>query len=100
MHPEKTPDPVAPTTAHKVISVATSPAVGAVHLEFDADRATSFDVLQKGPGDPDFVVVASDIITTTYDATGLPAGSYDFKVIGRNSQGPGPESTVSTIVVA
>jgi hypothetical protein len=93
-------EPSQQAPAQVVISVATSPAADGVHLEFDADRATSFDVLQKGPGDPDFVVVADDIITTTYDATGLPAGSYDFKVIGRNSQGPGPESAVSTIVVA
>ncbi len=83
-----------------VISAATSPAPGSAHLEFDADGATQFDVLQKGPGDPDFAVVAADLITTTYDATGLAAGSYDFKVIGRNSQGPGPESTVATINVA
>jgi hypothetical protein len=39
-------------------------------------------------------------MTKTYDATGLAAGSYDYKVIGGNSQGPGPESAVSTIVVA
>jgi len=32
--------------------------------------------------------------------TSLTAGSYDFKVIGRNSRGVGPESPVSTIVVA
>jgi hypothetical protein len=31
-----------------VISAATSPAAGAVHLAFDAERATEFDVLQKG----------------------------------------------------
>ena len=93
-------EPAQQAPAQVVISVATSPAAGAVHLEFDADRATSFDVLQQGPGDPDFVLVASDIITTTYDATGLAAGSYTFKVVGRNSQGDGPESAVSTIVVA
>ena len=82
------------------ISVATSPAAGAVHLEFAAAGATQFDVLQKGPADADFSVVANDIIETTYDATGLAAGSYDFKVIGRNSQGPGPESAVASVAVA
>jgi len=93
-------EPASQPPEQVVISVATSPAAGAAHLEFDAERATEFDVLQKGPGDPDFVVVGDDIITKTYDATGLAAGSYDFKVIGRNSQGAGPESAVSTIVVA
>jgi hypothetical protein len=93
-------EPASQPPEQAVISAATSPAAGAVHLAFDAERATEFDVLQKGPADPDFVVVANDIITKTYDATGLAAGSYDFKVIGRNSQGPGPESAVSTVVVA
>ena len=93
-------EPAQQSPDQAVISVATSPAAGAVHLEFDAAGATSFDVLEKGPGDPDFAVVAADIITTTYDATGLAAGSYDFKVVGKNSQGPGPDSAVSTIVVA
>jgi hypothetical protein len=82
-----------------VISAATSPAPGTVHLEFDAERATEFDVLEKGPGDPDFTVVADDIIAREYDASGQAAGSYEYKVIGRNSQGPGPESAVSTIAV-
>lgn len=93
-------EPAHQAPAQAVISVANSPAAGSVHLEFDADRATSFDVLQKGPGDPDFAPVASDLITTSYDGSGLAPGSYAFKIIGRNSQGPGPESAVSTIVVA
>ena len=93
-------EPAQQPAEQAVILVASSPAAGSIHLVFDAERATQFDVLQKGPGDPDFSVVANDIIVKVYDATGLAAGSYDFKVVGRNSQGPGPESAVSTIVVA
>jgi len=83
-----------------VISAATSPAAGSVHLEYDADGGTSFDVLHKGPGAAAFAVVAADVIVTVYDTAGLAAGSHDYKVIPRNSRGNGPESAVSTIVVA
>ena len=31
---------------------------------------------------------------------GLPAGAYEFKVIGRNSKGDGPQSAGTTINVA
>ena len=82
-----------------VITEATSPAVGLVHLAFDADHATSFDVLKKGPGDLEFVIVANDLIETTYDASALPPGVYQFKVIGKNSQGSGPESDVASVTV-
>lgn len=43
--------------------------------------------------------VANDVIVKTYDATGLAAGAYDFKVIGRNSKGDDPASPVSTVNV-
>jgi len=82
-----------------VITAATSPAAGAAHLEFDAPHMTSADVFRKGPGDAAFVKVASDIITKFYDATGLAAGLHEFKVIGRNSKGDGPESAVSGVAV-
>jgi len=83
-----------------VISVATSPAPGAAHVVYDANGATDWDVLHKGPGDAAFSVVADDVIVKVYDATGLAAGSHEYKVIGRNAQGTGPESAVSTIAVA
>jgi hypothetical protein len=93
-------EPAQQPPGQAVISAATSPAAGAVHLAFDAPGGTSFDVLHKGPGDADFSIVDDDTIERVYDATGLAAGSHDYKVIPRNSRGPGPESAVSTIVVA
>lgn len=92
-------EPAAQNPKQAVITVATSPAPGAAHLVYDAEGATDWDVLHKGPGDLEFSVVADDVIVKTYDTTGLAAGSHDYKVIGRNSQGSGPESAISTIVV-
>ena len=92
-------EPAAQDPNQALISVATSPAPGTVHLVYDAAHGTQFDVLHKGPGDAAFSVVADDVIVKTYDTSGLAAGSHEYKVIGRNSQGSGPESAVSTIVV-
>jgi hypothetical protein len=93
-------EPASQAPNQAVISVATSPAAGQAHLEFDALHATSFDVLHKGPGDTDFTTVANDIIEKIYNASGLAPGNHDYKVIGQNSRGNGPESTVSNIAVA
>jgi hypothetical protein len=80
-----------------VISVINSLGGGVIHLEFDAQHATSFDVFQKLTSDPDFAKVVDDGIARTYDATGLNVGKdYSFKVVGRNSLGEGPESDVAT----
>lgn len=82
-----------------VITEATSPAAGAAHLVYDAPHGTSFDVFRKGPGDADFVLVADDTIDKTYNASGLVAGTHDFKVVPRNSKGTGPASEVSAVAV-
>jgi hypothetical protein len=96
-HIPTTPAQQAPAKA--VITVATSPAAGTAHLEFSANHATSYDVLHKGPADSVFTVVADDIIVTIYNATGLVVGAHEYKVIGRNSRGAGPESDVSVVNV-
>ena len=83
-----------------LIPVATSPAPGKAHLEYDAEHATSFDVLHKGPGDTDFSTVADDVIEKVYDASGLAPGNHEYKVIGQNTRGNGPESAVATVAVA
>jgi len=95
--------PIGPATQEPnqaVVSEATSPAPGQAHLRFAAEHATSFDVLHKGPGDTEFATVADDIIETTYDTSGLAAGTHEYKVIGQNTRGNGPESAVASITVA
>jgi hypothetical protein len=92
--------PAAQPPAQAVITAATSPGPGQAHLDYSAERATSYDVLHKGPGDTEFTVVADDAIVLTYNANGLAAGTHEYKVIGQNSRGNGPESAVSSIVVA
>jgi hypothetical protein len=82
-----------------VISVFSSPGAGKVHLEFDANHGTSFDVLQKGPGEADFSKVSDDQLIKTYDKTGLSAGVYQYQVIGQNSLGNGEPSAVVSVTV-
>lgn len=91
--------PASQPPAQAVVSAATSPGAGQVHLEYSADHASSYSVFQKTPGATDFAVVADDVIVTVYDSSALAAGSYDFKVVGHNSRGDGPESTVSSVAV-
>jgi len=93
-------EPATQAPGQAVITGALSPGPGAAHFDYDAPHGTSWDVFRKGPGDAAFVKVASDVIVKTYDATGLAAGAYEFKVIGRNSKGDGPESAVSGVNVA
>lgn len=72
---------------------------GTVHLVFDAPHATSFDVFQKKINDPVFTKVGDDIVGTTYDGVGISAGDWQFRVVGRNSLGEGPQSAVSNVTV-
>ena len=81
------------------ISEATSPAAGAVHLEFDAPHATSFTLQHKAPGTAEFTTLADEVTAETYDVTGLAAGEHLFAVTGRNSRGEGPVSAVATVRV-
>ncbi len=37
---------------------------------------------------------------TMSSTKGLPAGAHEYKVVGRNSRGTGPESDVSVVNVA
>lgn len=83
-----------------IITVATSPAAGQAHLEFESLHGTSFDVVHKGPGVTEFTTVAEDIIEKIYNANGLAPGNHEYKVIGENSRGNGPESEVSIVAVA
>ena len=67
-----------------------------VKLTFDAPDATSFDVLYQSPAEEPFQAVAEDIIEKEFTASVI-TGDNNFKVVGRNSRGTGPESAVATV---
>ena len=92
-------EPAAQAPGKGVISAATSPAAGTIELVFDAPHGTSWDVLLKGPGQPEFLVVVSDTIEKAATLNGLAAGTYQVEVRGRNSRGEGPVSDPSSVAV-
>jgi len=92
--------PTAQPPAQSVITAATSPAIGAVHLEFAADHATSFQVWHKGPGEPIFAKVADVLLPGVYDVTGLVAGAHEYQIVGENSRGDGAASVPGSVTVA
>lgn len=89
--------PQSPSKA--VIGVFRSPAARQVHLEYDAPNATNFDVLRRGPNDVGFTAVAQDINVRAFDDQPPLAGDYQYKVVGKNPSGSGPESDVVTVTV-
>ena len=95
--------PTVPSTqapGQAVITSATSPAAQSARLEFGVPHATSFVVFRKGPDDEDFKQVTDVLLPGVYEAGDLPPGENQFKVMPENSRGRGPESAVSTVVVA
>jgi hypothetical protein len=81
-------------------TVSESQADGAVRLEFDADRATSFQVWHKGPGEAQFAQVGDSIRPGNYTAFGLAAGQHEYQIVGVNSRGEGTASEPVSISVA
>lgn len=92
-------EPAQQPPAQAVIGVASSPGAGQTHVEYAANHATSYDVFERLQGEPDFQLVAGDTIAKSYDGAGLAGGTYEYKVVGRNSRGAGPASDVATIEV-
>ncbi|HEY0552596.1 MAG TPA: hypothetical protein VGF13_23555 [Verrucomicrobiae bacterium] len=65
-------------------------------LEFDAEDAETFDVWERILPDAEFTKVASNISEKVWAHTDLHA-DFEYKVVGRNSHGDGPESDVASI---
>lgn len=82
-----------------VITLAESPETGVASITYESDHATTFDVFHKGPGEAVFAKILSDVAETQFTSDLLPLGNHDFKVVGKNSRGDGPESDVSTVAV-
>jgi hypothetical protein len=93
-------EPASTPPGPAVITLASSPAHGAVRLEFNAEHATSFKVIHKGPGQLQFTPVADVLAPGVYMASGLAGGFHMYKIAGVNSRGDGPESAEVSLAVA
>ena len=88
-----------------VVSLAESPSAGAVHLQFDAARATSFELWHKGPGESEFTLETEVLRSGAsqigdYSASGLAMGGHAYRIVGVNSRGAGPASVIATVQVS
>ncbi len=81
-----------------VITLAEITGSGEARVEYDAPRATSYDVFVQRPNDADFVLEAEDRIEKFLNLTNVTTGITRVKVVGRNSRGTGPESDVAELV--
>ena len=81
------------------ISMAVSDGPGKAHLHYDAERASSFDVLAKGPGQTQFAKVVAGTTVTIQEFTNLAAGEWTYVVVPFNSAGPGPASVEKKVTV-
>ena len=82
--------PNAPATQvprQAVITASSQPDPDAVHLEYEAAGATTFEVLQKGPGEPKFEVGLEDLIARGGGHHGAGAGSLYLQ--GARAEFPG-----------
>ena len=70
-----------------------------MHFHYDALNAEVFDVFHKAPMAVVFTKVAEDVEAKVYQASGLAVGAHEFKVVGRNAAGDGPESAVAVVQV-
>jgi len=71
-----------------------------VHFDFTAPHGTRFTVYHKAPGSPVFLVVVTETREKSITLHDLAEGEHQFKVVGINSDGEGPESAVTTVQVA
>ena len=70
-----------------------------MHFHYDALNAEVFDVFHKPPLAAVFLKVAEDVEAKVYQVSGLVVGAHEFKVLGRNDAGDGPESAVAVVQV-
>ncbi len=90
---------VPPVPEQADITDITTPGPGQVHFHYDALNAEVFDVFHKAPMELEFTKVAEDVEAKVYQASGLAVGAHEFKVVGRNAAGDGPESAVAVVQV-
>ncbi len=81
-----------PVPSQAQVSLVEMVGTDGMSITYDAAHATTFDILLQSPGSPVFVTVVADRVEKAYTLTGLVAGNYVVKVVGKNSRGPGDES--------
>lgn len=65
-----------------------------------ATASTSYNVYRKGPLDTNFILVGEKVLATFFTDKPLPAGTYQYYVVGVNHEGKeGIPSKVSTVTI-
>jgi hypothetical protein len=82
------------------ITSAEPAGAGTVHMVFECEFATGFDVFDLAPGATDPVQVKDDEIGTEFDVTGLAPGVHTLTARGVNARGRGPMSVAVTVTVS
>ena len=91
-------DTAAPSSAPRSLTAVAVSGVAVDLSWLPLGDAATYRVERKGPGEADFVRVASGVIPTAYRAEGLrPGATYQFRVRGENSKGA--SAKVSTVTV-
>ena len=94
--------PVTPTSGldKPLQAVLTAePGIGQVNLTVGAEGATTFTIFTRLPGDTEWVPVVVAHETGSFMHTGLGTGFREYKAVGHNHDGDGPESEVVTVEV-
>jgi len=91
-------DTAAPSSAPRSLTAVAVSGVAVDLSWLPLGDAATYRVERKGPGDADFVRVASGIVPAAYRVEGLrPGATYQFRVRGENSKGA--SAKVSTVTV-
>ena len=67
-------------------------------MDAEAEHATHFRMLRKGPGESEFIERAANEESPIHDPVSLP-GVYEVKLQARNSAGDGPLSAGQDVTV-
>lgn len=90
---------VTPFPGQAEIALNESPGPGSNSMTLFAPHASKYDLFRKGPGETEFTKVGADIDEGLHVETGLTPGDYQYKLIGKNSRGSGPESEIIGVTV-
>src|SRR6185312_8985694 len=77
---------------------ATAIAAGQIQLGWDASAgAASYSIERQGPGDADFVQIATGVTTNSFvDSTVLGSSAYSYRILAINGSGSSPYSATAS----